>query len=373
MTLLADRPKHALLCAGGTGGHLFPAHALASELTRRGYHVHLVSDERVERYAKDFPAVACHTVSSSSLSGKNPVHIAKAAYRLFKGYMAARRLVSEIQPDIVVGFGGYPTVPPVLAAVTKGVPAMVHEANAVLGRANRFLSSRVKAVAFGLPLDDDAMTRAVYTGNPVRDQVLEAAKVAYQPSRDGEGFHLTVFGGSQGAQFFSAIVLKAVGLLPDDLRKRLNITQQARAEDEQAVRSAYDVMDIKADVATFFDDMPHKIAESHLIICRSGASTTAELAAIGRPAILVPYPHALDHDQAANAKALSENGGGWVRKQEDMTPEWLAKELERLMLDDVLLGETAAKAKEQGKLDAVHILADVAEELACGGVLKTIT
>jgi len=356
--------KRALLCAGGTGGHLFPAHALATELTRRGFDVQLVSDERIESYVADFPASKRHKVPSATLSGRNPVKLAKALFALAKGYLAGRRLINEVKPDVVVGFGGYPTVPPMMAAATKGVPSMIHEANAVLGRANWLLSNKVKAVALGLPLAGRMLVKTVYTGNPVRDAVLEAAQKAYQPSGPGDDFRLTVFGGSQGAQFFSAVVLKAVGLLADDLRARLHIVQQARADDEQAVRSAYDAMAVRAEVATFFDDMPARIADSHLVICRSGASTTAELAVIGRPAILVPYPYALDHDQAANAALLVENGGGWVKPQVDITPEWLAGELTRLMQDGAILAHVAAKARAQGRPDATRRLANAAEALA---------
>jgi len=356
--------KRALLCAGGTGGHLFPAHALATELTRRGFDVQLVSDERIESYVADFPASKRHKVPSATLSGRNPVKLAKALFALAKGYLAGRRLINEVKPYVVVGFGGYPTVPPMMAAATKGVPSMIHEANAVLGRANWLLSNKVKAVALGLPLAGRMLVKTVYTGNPVRDAVLEAAQKAYQPSGPGDDFRLTVFGGSQGAQFFSAVVLKAVGLLADDLRARLHIVQQARADDEQAVRSAYDAMAVRAEVATFFDDMPARIADSHLVICRSGASTTAELAVIGRPAILVPYPYALDHDQAANAALLVENGGGWVKPQVDITPEWLAGELTRLMQDGAILAHVAAKARAQGRPDATRRLANAAEALA---------
>lgn len=352
------------MCAGGTGGHLFPAHALASELTRRGIEVHLVSDERIERFAADFPAVARHKVPSATFSGRNPVKLAAALFALLKGYLAGRRLIDTVKPDIVVGFGGYPSVPPVLAAVTKGVPSMIHEANAVLGRANRLLSGKVKAVALGLPISGPMTQTMIYTGNPVRDAVLDAARKDYRPPEADGDFRFTVFGGSQGAQFFSAAVLKAVALLEPELRARLRIVQQARPEDEKAVRSAYDAMAVRAEVATFFDDMPERIAQSHLVMCRSGASTTAELAVIGRPAILVPYPYALDHDQAANAALLVENGGGWVKPQDEATPEWLAGELARFMRDGRHLAAAAAKAKAQGRPDAAARLANAAEALA---------
>lgn len=366
MNTKAEVRKRALLCAGGTGGHLFPAHALAGELMRRGFDVHLVSDDRIEIYAKDFPASERHRLASATLAGKNPLKLLKALLVLAKSYFSALNLIRRIKPDVVVGFGGYPTVPPVLAAATRGVPSLIHEANAVLGRANWFLSFRVSAVALGLPLAQETMIKTIYTGNPVRDAVLVAAETAYaSPVADGE-FRLTVFGGSQGAQFFSAVVLKAIGLLSPELRARLRIVQQARTEDEIAVRSAYDVMAVRADVATFFTDMPARIAASHLVISRSGASTTAELAVIGRPAILIPYPHALDHDQAANAALLVEHGGGWVVPQSEVTPEWLARELEKHMEDGAGLAVAAANARAQGRPDAALRLAKVVEALASG-------
>ena len=359
-----SKPKRALVCAGGTGGHLFPAHALASELTRRGYDVHLVSDARTERFAKDFPCVERHTIKSATLSGRNPIQLLKAFYSLISGYLAARRLMGKVQPDVVIGFGGYPTVPPLLAASTKGYPTMIHEANAVLGRANKFLSGKVMAVALGLPLVGKTPWRFFYTGNPVRDDALVAAEKAYTPSNEGDTFCLTVFGGSQGAQVFSTVVLKAIAQLPDPLRKRLKVVQQARSEDQDAVKAAYEMMEVPAEIAPFFENMVGHIGDSHLVICRSGASTTAELAVIGRPAILVPYPHALDHDQAANAAALVENGGGWVKKQDGFSAEWLAGELQRLMEDASLLKTAARNAKEQGRPDAAQRLANAAHALA---------
>ncbi|MEP1444414.1 MAG: undecaprenyldiphospho-muramoylpentapeptide beta-N-acetylglucosaminyltransferase [Hyphomicrobiales bacterium] len=359
-----SKPKRALVCAGGTGGHLFPAHALASELTRRGYDVHLVSDERTERFAKDFPCVERHSIKSATLSGRNPIQLLKAFYSLMSGYLSARRLMGKIQPDVVIGFGGYPTVPPMLAASTKGYPTMIHEANAVLGRANKFLSDKVRAVALGLPLTGKVPWRFFYTGNPVRDDALVAAQKTYTPSNEGETFCLTVFGGSQGAQVFSSVVLKAIGQLPEHLRKRLKVVQQARPEDQPVVEAAYELMEIPAEVAPFFENMVGHIGDSHLVICRSGASTTAELAVIGRPAILVPYPHALDHDQAANAAALVENGGGWVKKQDGFTADWLAGELLRMMEDPSLLETAARNAKEQGRADAAQRLANAADALA---------
>ncbi|MEM8794643.1 MAG: undecaprenyldiphospho-muramoylpentapeptide beta-N-acetylglucosaminyltransferase [Pseudomonadota bacterium] len=371
---MASSPSHekkiALLCAGGTGGHLFPAHALASELKRAGFTIHLVSDERIERFAGDFPADQRHAIPSATLAGKSPIKLVRALYRLGKGFLAARRLIRSVKPDIVVGFGGYPTLPPVLAAASKGVPTLIHEANAVLGRANRFLAPRVNAVAIGLPLGRtpgrSLAAKLIETGNPVRDSVIEAAKTPYQPSSVDTHFHLTVFGGSQGAQFFSAVVPRAVGLLSEEQRSRLKIVQQARLEDEQAVRSAYQVMEIEAEVAPFFSDMPNRIAHSHLIVSRSGASTTAELAVIGRPALLVPYPHALDHDQAANAAALAENGGAWIKKQSEITPQWLAEELGRLMDDADILSKAADAALNQGKPDAAKRLSDAVFNLVEG-------
>ncbi len=357
-----------LLAAGGTGGHLFPAEALAHTLRARGYSVHLVTDSRAERFAGTFPADEIHVVPSATIGSKNPVALAQTAWKLWKGLRAARKLIARLKPAVVVGFGGYPTVPPLLAATGMGVPAMIHEQNAVMGRANRMLASRVQAIAGGfLPEDGGAFSaKTVTTGNPVRPAVLEAAKIPYEPSAPGEPFRLVVFGGSQGAQFFSSAVPTAISLLEDADRQRLVVTQQARPEDQDTVRGCFERLDRPADVSPFFNDMAERIGKAHLVICRSGASTVSEISVIGRPAVLVPYPYALDHDQAANAAALAANGGAKVIAQSQLDPERLAALLHKLMNDPAKLVAMAAAAKQVGKPDAASLLADMVGAIAQG-------
>ena len=351
-----------LLSAGGTGGHLFPAEALAHELTRRGHVVHLATDERADRFASAFPA-EIHIVPSATLGSKNPIALARSGLTLWQGFRAARRLLRELRPAAVIGFGGYPTLPPLIAAAGS-FPTAVHEANAVMGRANKLLASRVDAIAGGfLKIEGPNAAKMVLTGNPVRPAIAEAAERPYEPSRDGP-FALLVFGGSQGAAFFSQTVPEAVRLLPDAHRARLRVTQQARAEDIDGVRAAYAEQGVVATVSPFFRDLPRMIAQSHLVISRSGASTVSELATIGRPAILVPYPHALDHDQAANAAGLEREGGATLVPQSELTAERLARMLGDAMDDPDRLSEMAAAGRKVGHGDATERLADLAERLA---------
>lgn len=357
-----------MLAAGGTGGHLFPAEALAHELKARGYSVHLVTDSRAERYAGAFPADAVHVVRSATIGSKNPLKAARSLWTLFMGVREAGRLIRKVRPKAVVGFGGYPTVPPLIAASNAGVPSMIHEQNAVMGRANRALATRVQAIAGGfLPEGEGRFAeKTVATGNPVRPAVLEAAKTPYRPSQAGEPFRLVVFGGSQGAQYFSEALPAAIRQLPEDLRARLSLTQQARPEDAGRVVSAYAALNVAADVSPFFTDMAARIGAAHLVISRSGASTVSEISVIGRPAILVPYPHALDHDQAANAAALKAKGGAEVIAQSELDPARLAGLIGDAMKHPERLTRTAAGAKAAGKPNAAGLLASLVEAIAGG-------
>lgn len=253
-----------LLAAGGTGGHVFPAEALAYKLKERGYSVHLVTDSRAERYAGKFPADEIHVVPSATIGSKNPLKVAQALWTLWTGMRAARKLIQRIKPVCVVGFGGYPTVPPLLAATRMGVPSMLHEQNAVMGRANKMLATRVRAIAGGFLAENGAFAeKTVTTGNPVRPAVIEAAKRPYVPSGPEDPFNLVVFGGSQGAQYFSKAVPTAISLLEEPLRKRLRITQQVRPEDMETVNSCTRKLDMGADVAPFFNDMAERIGAAH--------------------------------------------------------------------------------------------------------------
>lgn len=357
-----------LLAAGGTGGHLFPAEALAHALKAEGYAVHLVTDSRAERFAGKFPADEIHVVPSATIGSKNPVQMMKAFWRLWRGYRAARSLVRRLKPRAVVGFGGYPTVPPLMAASGLKVPCMIHEQNAVMGRANKLLAQRVTVIAGGfLPEGEgEFAAKTVATGNPVRPAVLAASAVPYQPSSGDMPFNLVVFGGSQGAQYFSNAIPDAIALLDEAQRIRLRIVQQARPEDVEAVVARYKALDIPAKVSPFFGDMAERIAKAHFLICRSGASTVSEISVIGRPSMLVPYPYALDHDQAANAATLAARGGAKVIPQAQLTAESLAALLHNAMNDPDRMAAMAAAAKASGKPDATTLLARLTGFIASG-------
>jgi len=349
-----------IVAAGGTGGHLFPAEALAIALSRRSANVDLVTDERVSRYG-EFPGHATHIVPSATFAGHNPFRIAWAMSKLGRGTIKSLRLFDRLRPAAVVGFGGYPTIPPVLAAVWRGVPTVIHEQNGVLGRANRLLARRVQAIATGfrglLADDPHLAAKVTHTGNPIRPAAVEAAAAPY-PQLDGP-LRILVFGGSQGARVMAEVVPPAIELVPMAVRARLSVAQQAREEDIARVRSAYERFGIAAEVASFFRDLPARIAASHLVISRSGASTVAELAAIGRPAILAPLPHALDHDQRSNAGMLEGAGGAIVMEQPRFTPDRVAAEVARLAAAPEKLAEMAAAARGQGVLDGADRLADL--------------
>jgi UDP-N-acetylglucosamine--N-acetylmuramyl-(pentapeptide) pyrophosphoryl-undecaprenol N-acetylglucosamine transferase len=357
-----------LLAAGGTGGHLFPAEALAHELKARGWSVHLVADGRAERYAGSFPADAVHTVPSSTIGSRNPIALIRAGLTIWAGVKASTKLINRLKPKAVVGFGGYPTLPPIFAATRRGIPTVLHEQNAVMGRANKALAARATAIAGGfLP---EGGGRTVVTGNPVRPAVIAAAAMPYRAARADEPFDLLIFGGSQGAQFFSQAIPPAIAALPAAARSRLKVTQQARAEDEAAVRAAYAQMGVAAEIAPFFTDMAERIARAHLVIARAGASTVSEIAVIGRPALLVPYPHALDHDQAANAAALAKAGGAEVHVQSSLDTERLAELIAGAMAEPGRLSTMAAAARSAGKPDAARLLADLVEAIASGRSAK---
>jgi UDP-N-acetylglucosamine--N-acetylmuramyl-(pentapeptide) pyrophosphoryl-undecaprenol N-acetylglucosamine transferase len=357
-----------LLAAGGTGGHLFPAEALAHELIARGWRVDLATDQRAERYAGHFPAAHIHPVASATIGSRNPLTLARAFWTIWRGVRQASEVIRKIQPAVVVGFGGYPTLPPLYAATRRGVPTLIHEQNAVMGRANKALASRVSAIAGGFLSENagGAGAKIVVTGNPVRPAVIEAADTPYAPSRAFEPFRLLVFGGSQGAQFFSEAVPPAVAALPASQRSRLSVTQQARAEDVARVRSAYQEIGVAAEVLPFFTDMATRMAAAHLVISRSGASTVSEIAVIGRPALLVPYPHALDHDQAANAAALAASGGAQVHPQPTLSTKTLMSLIGGLMENPGKLASMAAAARLAGRPDAARLLADLTEAIASG-------
>jgi UDP-N-acetylglucosamine--N-acetylmuramyl-(pentapeptide) pyrophosphoryl-undecaprenol N-acetylglucosamine transferase len=357
-----------LLAAGGTGGHLFPAEALGVELMKRGFRVRLATDARALRYSGLFSRDTIDVVPSETLRGRNPISLARTGFTLAAGMAIAVYLLRKLRPAAVVGFGGYPTLPPLMAARLLGIPGIIHDANAVLGRANRFLSSRVSAIATSLPgvLDRDPQlaSKTTTVGTPMRPAILAASAVKYASPEPSGPFRLLVTGGSQGARVMADIVPPAIEKLEPSLWGRLSLTQQVREEDMTRVRAVYDRLKIKAELAPFFTDLPARLAANHLVVSRSGAGTVAELAAIGRPSILVPLPGAIDQDQFANAGVLSEAGGALRIVQSDFTPDRLAAEISALAAEPSKLTAMAKAARNAGRLDAAERLADLVMKVA---------
>lgn len=350
-----------LVAAGGTGGHLFPAEALAHALIARGYVVDLATDTRAEKYGQAFPARNTYAIPAATPTGGGMASKAKAIATLGRGVISCLPLLRRLKPAVVVGFGGYPTVPPMVAASLLKIPAVLHEQNAVMGRANKFLAGRVQKIATGFPLtraDSAILAKCTVTGNPLRPAVLEAAKLPY-PAFENGSLNILVTGGSQGAKVFSDIVPAAIEALAPDERARIKLVQQARGEDRERVLAIYNRIGFGAEVEPFFKDLPARIAAAHLLIARSGASTVAEAAGIGRPAILVPFPFALDADQAANAAELARTGAVDVIDQKVFTVEKLTQLLRSALADPAGLTKRAEAAKSAGILDAAGRLADI--------------
>ena len=363
-----DEKLLILLAAGGTGGHLFPAEALGVELVKRGYRVRLVTDSRAVRYSGFFSADMIDVVRSETVRGRNPLQLAYTGMMLAAGTLAALSLMRRLKPRAVVGFGGYPTIPPLVAAKLCGIPGILHDANAVLGRANRFLARYVRAIATSLPgvLDRDVALagKATTVGTPMRPAILAAAAETYVPPDTTGPFRLLVVGGSQGARVMSDVVPPAIERLEPSLWNRLVLTQQVREEDTRRVRAVYEQLKIRSELAPFFSDLPARLASNHLIVSRSGAGTVAELAAIGRPSILVPLPGSIDQDQMANAGVLSQVNGAIRIPQTDFSSDRLASEISALAAEPARLTAMAAAARSVGRLDAAERLADLVVKTA---------
>ncbi len=360
------RSRSVLLAAGGTGGHLFPAEALAIVLRARGFRVELATDSRALRYGASFPADAIHAIPAATPSGGSPLGKLRAGLTLARGVWTAQGVVRKLRPVAVVGFGGYPTVPPLIAARRYGAPTIIHEQNAVMGRANRFLAAGATAIATGFAnlkgVRGDIGGKATHVGNPVRPTVLKAAKTPYC---DPDGAtNLLVTGGSQGARVMSDVVPAAIERLASEHRARLTIVQQARPEDATRVRDGYARLGVAAMVESFFEDLPRRMAAAHVVVARAGASTVSELAVVGRDSILVPLPGALDQDQAANAAVLGETGASTVILQPDFTPERLAAELAARLDNPDAMRYAAAAARALGVPDAAERLADFISQIA---------
>lgn len=356
----------AVLAAGGTGGHLFPAEALARELQARGWRVVLATDARGAQYAHAFPAEERIALDAATARPGDPIGMARAAAAIARGVGEARAAYRRLDPAVVVGFGGYPSLPALLAAISQKRPTVIHEQNAVLGRSNRVLAGRVDAVACAFPTLERASAAAqagkVVVGNPVRPEIGALRLRPYEAPTGA--IRLLVTGGSQGARVLSETVPAALAALPEPLRLRLKVAQQARAENLEAALAAYNDALIPAEVAPFFRDMAARLGEAHLVIGRAGASTCSELAAAGRPAILAPLKIAADDHQRLNARLLRDVGAAEVILEDELTVERLAATVERLLADPAGLAARAEAARAVGVPDAAARLADLVERTA---------
>lgn len=372
---MSSASKHYVLAAGGTGGHLIPAFALATELERRGHHVALITDERGAAIPGKPDFMPAHVLPAGRF-GKNPLKWIGGARAVWQGRQMALRLFEAFEPSAVIGFGGYPALPALLAATSAGIPTIVHEQNAVLGRVNRLLAGRVNAIATAYPqvdrLKDKWNEKAHLVGNPVRAEVLTLRDEPYPPFTEDGLLRVLVTGGSQGARVLSEVVPDGLSMLQPALRSRLQVTQQCRPEDLEAVRQRYASHGIPAELGTYFEDMATRLADAHLFIGRAGASTIAELTAVGRPAILVPLPIATDDHQAANVREMVKAGGARSIRQSGFTAKELAKQIQAMAQHPETLANAAHAAWNCGRPNAAKDLADLVESFGGAPLMDVI-
>jgi UDP-N-acetylglucosamine--N-acetylmuramyl-(pentapeptide) pyrophosphoryl-undecaprenol N-acetylglucosamine transferase len=365
--------RHFVLAAGGTGGHMIPAHAVAEELMARGHHVALVTDERGAKIPGIFDKAQVHVLPAGRMT-RNPRSWPGALKAILAGRAMARRLNETFRPTAVVGFGGYPAMPALLGALADGIPTAIHEQNAVLGRVNRLLARRVDAIATAYPsvarLKGKYADKVHLVGNPVREEVKLLREEEFPALTDESVFRVLVIGGSQGASILSSVVPDGLGMLPLSLRRRLQVTQQCRAEDIERVRRFYADLEIPADLATYFNDVPEKLSWSHLVIARAGASTLAELTCAGRPAILVPLPSAMDDHQTANAREMTEAGGARTISQSRFNAVELAKQMQKMALEPGALQNAARRARACGRPNAARDMADLLESIGQAPIMN---
>ncbi len=359
--------RHYVLAAGGTGGHLIPAFALAAELHSRGHHVALITDERGAMLPGKPKFLPAHVLPAGRF-GKNPLGWIAGVRAVLEGRSMALRLFESFEPSAIVGFGGYPALPALLAAISARLPSVVHEQNAVLGRVNRLLAGRVDAIATSYEAVDRLKpkfaSKVHLTGNPVRAEVLALREQDFPAFTEESLLRILVTGGSQGARVLSEVVPDGLAMLPPALRQRLQVTQQCRPEDLEAVRKRYAEHDIPAELGTYFEDMHERLADAHLFIGRAGASTIAELTAVGRPAILVPLPIATDDHQAVNTREMVKAGGARMIRQEAFQPKELAKQIQAMAMNPQSLANAAHCAFNCGRPDAARDLADLVESMS---------
>jgi UDP-N-acetylglucosamine--N-acetylmuramyl-(pentapeptide) pyrophosphoryl-undecaprenol N-acetylglucosamine transferase len=364
-----------VLAAGGTGGHMIPAHALAAELKGRGYGVLLITDERGARFPGIFEDVPVHILPAGRLDG-GPIGMLRALGAVVKGRGQAKRVYREHRPNVVIGFGGYPAFPSLLAASSLNIPTILHEQNAVLGRVNRLLAG--EAAAIGTAYDQVDRLKAKYAdkvvlvGNPVREEIARLGELPFPAFDEVAPLKILVTGGSQGATVLSKVVPEGLGMLAPSLRRRLQVVQQCRPEDIERVRGQYADLGIPAELTTYIEDMAEKFADAHLVIGRAGASTVAELTAAGRPAILIPFAAATDDHQTANAREMVKAGGARAIQEASFTPDILARQIEALAMDPVALANAAGRALSVGRPHAARDLADLVERIANGAAPSAV-
>ncbi|MEG3153440.1 undecaprenyldiphospho-muramoylpentapeptide beta-N-acetylglucosaminyltransferase [Sphingomonas sp. RB1R13] len=357
------------LAAGGTGGHMVPAHALAGELRSRGHAVKLVTDDRGARIPGLFDGIETHILPAGRLGG-GLFGWLKAGRSVLAGRRMAKGLYREARADVVVGFGGYPAFPSLLAASSLAIPTIIHEQNALLGRVNRMVAGDAAAIATAYAhverLKPAFADKTVLVGNPVRPSVAKLGEMPFPLFDDYAPLKILVTGGSQGASVLGQVVPAGLGALSPSLRLRLQVVQQCRPDDIDAVRAQYQSLGIPAELMTYIPDMPDKLADAHLVIARAGASTIAELTAAGRPAILVPLPSAADDHQTVNAREMAAAGGARMIAQADFTPDTLARQIEALAADPQALANAASRSLSVGRPHAARDLADLVERIANG-------
>ncbi len=372
---MSSASRHYVLAAGGTGGHLIPAFALAVELERRGHHVALITDERGARLPGKPATLVTHVLPAGRLTG-NPLGWAKGIGAILEGRRMALRLFESFEPSAVIGFGGYPAFPALMAATSAKIPTIIHEQNAVLGRVNRFLARRVNAIATSYGkvdrLAEKFAEKVHLVGNPVRRDVLELRDKPFPAFTTDGLLRVLVTGGSQGARVLSEVVPDGLAMLQPALRTRLQITQQCRAEDIEAVRARYAGHDIPAELGTYFENMATRLADAHLFIGRAGASTLAELTAVGRPAILIPLPIATDDHQAANCREMTATGGARMIRQDKFTAAELAKQIQAMAQRPETLANAAHAAWNCGYPGAATDLADLVESFGGSSMMDVI-
>ena len=351
------------LTSGGTGGHMFPAVSLARALVRRGAKVVFFTDARAARYTENLEGVTTILLPAGGVAGKGLRGRISGLLRLALGTWQARGHLKKIRPAAVIGFGGYASIPATVSAKGLHIPMAIHEQNAVLGRANRVVAKSASRIATSFPevrmISDADKPRVIWTGNPVRPEIAALANIPYHAPEDNGPVNLLITGGSQGARILSEILPKAIIRLPDDLKARLHVTQQARAEDLDQVNKTYEGSGVDVTLKPFFDDIPERLRDAHLVIARSGASTVAELTVAGRPSLLVPLPHAIDDHQRYNAEQVEQAGGAWMLSQERFTVEIVSERLAKLLTGSSALARAAEGARSAARANAAERLADM--------------